>query len=126
MMDDRNHDDPERLDLTPLDPRADPARFERLVREVRRAATPELVRRQTGLTLWGQLTRWRRPILATSGLLALASAVVLLVVHPSATTQATQTTLAEGFGVPSQVARWVQGTEKPSPGDLLGAEGSRQ
>lgn len=117
MMDDQTHGDQDRLDLSTLDPRADATRFEQLVREVRRAATPELVRRQVGLTLWGQISRWRRPILVGSGLLALVSAVVLAAVHPSTTTP---TRLAEAFGVPSQVARWVQATDKPSPGDLLG------
>jgi hypothetical protein len=121
MTDDQIHDDPDRLDLSPLDPLADTARLERLLREVRLAATPELVRRQANPTLWGQLARWRRPVFATSGLLALASAVVLLVVHPST---ATQTTLAEAFGVPSQIARWVQVSDKPTPGDLIGLERS--
>jgi hypothetical protein len=121
MMDDQIQGDPDRLDLSSLDPRADTARFERLLREVRLAATPELVRRQSNPTLWGQLARWRRPVIAVSGLLALASAIVLLVVHPSITTQ---TTLAEAFGVPSQVARWAQVNDKPTPGDLLGLERS--
>jgi hypothetical protein len=122
MMDDQSRGDSDRLDLSPLDPRTDALRFERLVREVRRAATPELVRRQAGLTLWGQIARWRRPILAASGLVALVSVIVLAVAHPSATSQ---TTLAEAFGVPSQVARWVQANEKPTPGDLLGLERSK-
>lgn len=123
MIDDQTHGDSDRLDLTALDPRADAVRFERLVQDVRRAATPELVRRQAGLTLWGQLARWRRPVFAASGLLVLASTVVLLVVHPSTTSQIT---LAEAFGVPSQVARWVQTSDNPTPGDLLGLERSKQ
>jgi len=123
MMDDKTRGDPDRLDLTPLDPRADAASFERLVREVRRAATPELVRRQAGLSLWGQIARWRRPILAASGLMALASVIVLVVAHPPTTKQ---TTLAEAIGVPNQVARWVQAPDKPTPGDLLGLERSEQ
>jgi hypothetical protein len=122
MMDDQNRDDPDRLDLTLLDPRADGLRFEQLVRDVRRAATPELVRRQAGPTLWGQIARWRRPIFAVSGLVALASTVVLAVVQPSATAQ---TTMAEAIGLPGQVARWVQASDKPTPGDLLGLERSQ-
>lgn len=123
MVDDKTHGDPERVDLIPLDPRADTARFERLVREVRRAATPELVRRQAGLTVWGQIAHWRRPILAAAGLLTLASVIVMAVAHPST---AKQTTFAEACGVPSPVARWVRATDKPTPGDLLGVEWSSQ
>ena len=121
MMDEQINGDPDRLDLTPLDPRADASRFERLVREVRRAAASELVRRQASLTPWGQIARWRRPILSASGLLALASAAVVVLVHPSAKTQIT---VAEAFGVPSQVAHWVQATDNPTPGELLGLERS--
>jgi hypothetical protein len=121
MTDDRN--DPDRLDLTPLDPQADAVRFERLIREVRRAATPELLRRQGALTPWGQIARWRRPILAGSGLLGLVAAAFLTLVHPSTTEQ---TTLAEAIGVPGRVAQWVLATDKPSPGDVLGVERSEQ
>jgi hypothetical protein len=127
MMDDQTRDDADRLDLAPLDPPADTARFERLVREVRCAATPELVRRQLSSTLWGQIARWRRPVLAASGLVALVSVIVLAVARPSSATSATsQITLVEAFGVPSQVARWVQASEKPTPGDLLCLERSEQ
>jgi anti-sigma-K factor RskA len=131
MMDDKADEEQDRLDLTPLDPRADAPRFDRLMREVRRGATPELVRRQFSSTLWGQIARWRRPILATSGVVALVSVIALVVAHPSTRTSATtsattQTTLAEAFGVPSSVARWVQGSDKPTTGDLLGLERGAQ
>lgn len=130
MKDDLNRDDPGRLDLSLLDPRSDVPRFEQLVRDVRRAATPELVRRQCSQTLWGQIARWRRPIFAAAGAVALASVIVLAVAHPSMTTaqtgQTTQTTVAEAFGVPTPVARWVQANDKPTPGYLLGLERSGQ
>ena len=126
MKDDLNHGDPGRLDLSPLDPRSDAARFEQLVHGVRRAATTELVRRQGSQTLWGQIARWRRPILAASGAVAFVSVIVLAVAHPSTATPTTQTTVAEAFGVPSPVARWVQANDKPTPGSLLGLERSGQ
>jgi hypothetical protein len=121
--DDRAPEDANRVDLAPLDPRADAARFERLLREVRRAATPELLRRQANLTVWDLIARWQRPILAGSGLLTLISAVVLALSHPATMKQAT---LAEMCGVPSPVARWVQATGKPTPADLLSVEWSNQ
>ena len=120
-MSDRPHGDADRVDFTPLDPQADASRFERIVREIHRAATSELVRRRASLTLWGQIACWRRPILAGSGALALVSALVLAVVQPAVTGPAT---LEESLGVPNQVAPWVQTAERPSPGELLGAEWS--
>jgi hypothetical protein len=119
MADERMHEDPERIDLSMLDPQADPGRFEDLLRGVRRAATPELLRRQAGTTLWGQMRRWRRPILVTSGALALAAAVVLIFVQPTRTSSTTE----DAFGVPSTVSQWMRSEEKPSPADLLEAEG---
>jgi hypothetical protein len=122
MMDEQKPMEPDRIDLSPLDPRAESADFDRLLREIRLAATPELIRRQAISSIWGQFRSWRRPVLAASGLLALASAVVLLLV-PSSTPQQ-RTTLAEAFGVPSAVAQWVQSGEKPTPDALLGDEGT--
>jgi hypothetical protein len=120
-MSDRPHADADRLDFSPLDPRADASGFEQLVRDVRRAAAPELVRRRASTTIWGQIATWRRPILVGSGALALVAALVVVVVRPAATPPAT---LEEALGVPGQIAPWVQATERPSPGELLGTEWS--
>jgi len=117
MMDDRE----ERLDISPLDPRGDAKRFERVIQEIRRAATPELLRRQGALGLWGEFARWRRAILVASGGLALASILVLGIMQPSASTHSG---LAETFGVPEAWARWVESGENPGPGDLLSLERS--
>ena len=121
MMDEQIYRDADRIDLSPLDPHVDPSHFEQLVREVRRAATPELIRRQMSLTPWGQIARWRRPILSASGLLALAAAVVIVVARPPAEAPPTD---VEALGVPDRVARWVQAAEKPSPAELVGLERS--
>jgi len=117
MMDDND----DRLDLSPLDPRADAERFERLAGEIRRAARPELVRRQGALGLWGEFARWRRGILIASGGLAFASILVLGMMQPSTSTQSG---LAETFGIPEVWAQWVESGENPGPGDLLSLERS--
>jgi hypothetical protein len=122
-MGDQRQNEPDRLDWSPLDPRADAAGFETLIREVRRAAAPELARRRAKQSLWDQIASWWRPILVGSGVLAVVSAGIVILVHPARTAPAS---LPEAFGVPSQVAHWVQATENPSPGELLGGEWSAQ
>ncbi len=140
MADDGMDRDPDRLEFGPLDPRGDEARFERLLREVRRAATPELIRRQAGMTLWGQIAGWWRPILTGAAALSLGSILVLARVHPSMTAQLTarspspasspamtgESALAGAFGVPGPVALWLQATDKPTLEDLLGVDRSNR
>ena len=68
-----------------MGPRQLPA-FERFVQRVRTAATPELLRRQTAQGWGGIIVRWRNPILALSGLLAVLSVGLLLIsARPQAT-----------------------------------------
>ena len=123
MTDDMKRDRDERVDLSALDPCEDPERFERLVRGIRRAATPELMRRQGALGLWGELARWRRPILAASGVLAIASVLVLATVRPSSSTRSFA---AETLGIPAEWAHWIESGDRPGPADLLSAEWSER
>ena len=82
MTDEAKNREERPLKLAALDPQSEPEHFERLIGRVRRAATPELIRRQAEfgregelgiwgqLGLWGQIARWRRAILLASGALA--------------------------------------------------------
>lgn len=110
--------DPDRLDLAPLDPLADPDRFEQVLGRLRRAAAPALRRRQAALGVWGFLGRWRRSIYAAAGVLATSALLVLLAIPPRATT----TTLAESVGVPGDLAPWTRSDETPPPASLLQME----
>ncbi len=121
--------DPEeedRPDLRPLDPRADAAGFGRVVRGIVDAAGPELARRRLRYGrgvygLWSEIRAWRRPVLALSGAVALASVLVLLLVKPSGSSG-----FAEAAGVPSAWAEWLQAGQNPAPADLIGLDGSAQ
>jgi hypothetical protein len=127
MTDEMKHEEERALDLRALDPERDEAHFERLIQRVRRAATPELIRRQEGaaaggaLDLWSLIAQWRRGLLVASGALAAASLLVLLLVQPASTTS---TTLAESLGVPETVVQWLEAGEQPGPGEFLRAQGS--
>ncbi len=111
--------DTDRLDLSPLDPIADAARFDQVLGRLRRAAAPALRSRQAALGVWGFLCRWRRPIYAASGVLATSALLVLLTVPPATTTEST---LAEAAGVPGDLVPWTRSGETPTPASLLQME----
>lgn len=112
--DDGREDAP--VDLSPLDPAGDPGHLEVNLQRIRRASTPELLRRQQALGVWGELARWRRRILMASGALVAASIVTISVVRPQ-TASAKDTTHV--LGIPTDWSEWIQSDERPGPGDLL-------
>jgi hypothetical protein len=111
-----------RLDLSPLLPPDDTARFEALVLRIRRLADPELALRREEPTLWSVLGRWRRPVLAASGLLAAASIFAFAVLDPRSGSVESGATTTDIWGVPSEWSRWMQSGERPTPGFLIGWE----
>jgi anti-sigma-K factor RskA len=110
-------DDP--VDLSPLDPQSDAARYAQLLDRLSRAVAGELARRRTRGTVWGCLAAWRRPVLATAGVVAVAATLVLATIPRST---ATSPTLAEAAGVPSAWARLTAESPTPSPEALLQME----
>ncbi len=62
----------EKLDLTPLDPAADPLRWERRIRQVAARAAEGAARRRPG-ALFVQLAAWVRPALACAAAAAIAA-----------------------------------------------------
>ena len=110
------HDEGARIDLSALEPAGGTAGLDARVRAILRAAAPELARRQAPLPVYTLIARWRRPVLATAGLLAAASLAVLLLAHP---VSERRTSLAEAGGVPREWATWAQADRNPSPGELL-------
>ncbi len=107
----------EPIDLGPLDPTADAARFDATVAAVMRDAALELRRRRLGWTAMGQLDRWRRPMLAAAAVMVLVSGAVLWQTRPRSLQ--TETGVAEALGVPTQLATWVRDDALPSPEQLL-------
>ena len=61
-----NHED--RIDLSNLDPTADPERFDRSVRGIMDAARFELSRRRKQLGALVELGRWQRPMAAAAAI----------------------------------------------------------
>ena len=108
-----------RRDLAPLDPAADPERWEAMVRGINRAAAPEIARRRAlpepGVLLF--LADWRRPAAAVCTAIAAGAAAILLVQPPRGA--ATDTGMAQALGYPDPVASWVETGVSPSVEELL-------
>ncbi|HYJ79926.1 MAG TPA: hypothetical protein VEW03_10015 [Longimicrobiaceae bacterium] len=101
---------PEPIDLSPLDPRRDRERWERMVaRIVRGAVAPR--------TAWTVLAAWQRPALAAAALVAALSAGAMWWVADGRTSAPTDT-LVEALEVPRPVADWIVEGRAPDGGDL--------
>lgn len=112
----RQHHGP---DLTPLDPRRDPPRWEAMVQGINRAAAGEIARRASvrdpGVLYL--LSEWRRPAAAAYAAIA-ASAAAILLLQPGST-GAPDPGIASALGYPEPVAAWVESDWSPSVEELL-------
>jgi hypothetical protein len=114
--------DDDRINLAPLDPTRDRARFEKAIQSIQAAAAPELeARRDRGSPL-AQLVQLRRPMLAAASIVAIASAGVLLKVQiPEDSAASSADGVAEALGVPAVLALGVQQERVPSLSELFTA-----
>lgn len=109
MMDELH---PEPVDLSPLDPRADRARWEGMVaRIVWRATAPR--------TPMAALVSWRRPALAAAALVAAVSAGVMWWDGQAAATAGPANTVVEALEVPEPVSDWIVEGRAPHGTDVL-------
>jgi anti-sigma-K factor RskA len=114
--------DDSRIDLSALDPGADPSRLDRSARAIASRVAPSLRRRRERVpALWIELAEWRRPVLAAAALVAAASIIVLAQPPSTAVFMAGPgpATLAEAAGVPPVAASWVESGLPPSNEALL-------
>jgi hypothetical protein len=123
----------ERIDLSALDPTADPGRFEPLVRSIAARAASELTRRggqsadainrpfdEHAITVVKVIRGWQRLLWPVAAAITLASLATLrLVEHPSTETESADSQLAQALGVPAYMASWVSGDEIPGPAELV-------
>lgn len=110
--------EPERIDLSPLDPAADQLAYERLVRRILDAAAPELARRAGQLDALDLVAGWARPTLVAASIVAALAAGALF-----ATDRADSATgsgsVVEALGVPSPAAEWLESGREPDAGDVV-------
>jgi len=112
--------DDDRIDLSPLDPTRDRARFEGAIQSIQAAAVPELIARRDRSSPLAQLVQLRRPMLAAASVAAIVSAGVLMKVQLPETSASTDG-VAEALGVPSVLALGVQDERVPSLSELFSA-----
>lgn len=105
-------------DLAPLDPKLDPARWERMVAGITAAAAPELARRarmpNPGL-LW-MLSDWVRPTVSAAALMAAAAGAFL---WTGWGTDDTNDEMSTALGYPTAVATMVETGTAPSLEEMV-------
>ena len=109
--------DTERADLSPLDPAADPARYERLVRRILDAAGPELDRRARQARPLALLVGWARPTLAAAAVIAALALGVLAAIERNGAEP--MDVMADAPGVPAPAAEWLAADREPTASDLV-------
>ena len=111
--------EPERFDLSALDPSRDSDRWELMVRQIMWRSTPELQRRQNSAAfgLFDGLVAWSRPALTAAAALAVISLVALSQFQTPPVV--TQTTYFQSPDLPAQVAVMLEEGETLSMLDLL-------
>lgn len=120
-MDRRSDIDPlgrEPVDLSPLDPRGDPERWERMVAGIMaRAALPAAVVIRGP---WMALAAWSRPALAAAAAVAALSLVTLRATpRPAEAAPEPAVTVVEALDVPRPMADWIVEGREPRRSDLL-------
>lgn len=110
----------ERLDLSPLDPTADPDRWERLIRSIRQRAEPELARRAAARSVLAVIGSFARPAMAAAAVLATLSTGVIAVSMGGQEPQLYDgPVLEEALRLSAPVSNWLIEARAPSTYDLV-------
>ena len=111
--------EPERFDLSALDPSRDSDRWELMVRQIMWRSTAELQRRQSSAVfgLFDGLVAWARPALATAAALTLISLVTMSRLDTNSAV--TQTAYFRSPNLPPAMTLMLEEGEAPSVLDLL-------
>jgi hypothetical protein len=108
--------DEERLDLSALDPRSDPVRWERMVAAVVMRAAPRALRERGPLAV---LAGWARPTMAAAAFVGVVSAALLSYALDRGAVERPALTIAESI-LPQPLDEWVADDRVPGDVDLLG------
>src|SRR5690606_358270 len=108
------------IDLSPLDPAADPDRWERLIETIARAAAPELARRAETRSVIAIIGHWLRPALAAGIVLAVGATATLSLLERDAERPPMPTAgLEEALELGEPVSLWLSENRAPTTSDLL-------
>lgn len=112
----------ERIDLSPLDPFADPGHRDQFVRSVLERGTFELARRRRGDpglngSVFVIMAAWAKPALAAAALAILVSSIALQVTRRQQ--GQAETGVVEALAVPEPATNWVLEGRTPTKSDLV-------
>lgn len=110
--------EPDRVDLSALDPTLDRQRYERLVRRTLNDAAPELARRAGPYAPVVLLGAWARPLLAAAALVTIVAGGVLAATERGRDDGPVLST-ADDLGVPAPAADWLAEGREPTKADLV-------
>lgn len=111
--------EPERMDLSALDPTRDELRYERLVRRIVDAAGPELARRAAAATPLAMLAGWARPTLTAAAVVAVLAGSALMSTERAGAPAAAPDNVADALGLPAPASDWLIEGREPSADDLV-------
>jgi hypothetical protein len=112
--------DPERLNLSVLDPAADAERWERVINKITDHAMPELARRAAARSPLLLLAGWARPMLSAAAVLAAISIAALTTASRIPQPVAQQAGgMVEALQVPAPLATWLTEERGPTIDDLI-------
>jgi hypothetical protein len=117
--------EPERVDLSPLDPTLDQLSYERLVRRIVAAAGPELARRAREAGPLTFVAGWARPTLAAAAIIVLVALGSLFAIDPAGV-DGDETRTLEALGIPAPAAEWLEDGREPTTADLVLAVETRR
>jgi anti-sigma-K factor RskA len=110
--------EPDRLDLSALDPARDRVRWEGFLREVMRRAEPELARRAARNGVLGVVGSWVWPTLSAAAVAAIVSGAALTLSRTE-TEPATLGGVVQALGVAEPVSTWLMEERAPVRADLV-------
>ena len=108
----------ERLDLSALDPAADPERFERMVGNITWGAQQELQRRRRRVGPLEMMATWYRPAFVAAAAIAGVS-LTLLATAQSGTSEVSTGAYMSAVEVPAAMSTWYEEDIPPTASDLL-------
>ena len=113
--------EPERIDLSPLDPTGDQLGYERRIRQIMDRAGPELARRR-GITAnpFVLLADWARPTMAAAAVIAIVAFGAIVVAERNGIVVDEPVSIVE-----APAADWLSEHEEPTELLVMAMEGGR-
>jgi hypothetical protein len=111
--------DPQRIDLSPLDPTSDRQRWERLVDGIVSRSGPELARRAARAGLLGTLGNWLWPALSAAAVLAVISGAAMAVTQDEARGRAEVAGgVVQALDLAAPVSYWLDEDRPPTTSEF--------